>query len=169
LKLIKIPKQLRDRRAVSAVISNIILIGAVIVIGLGVVAWTYSRSSAYRTQYSESVNSDVDKLRERVSFEYVFYNNAAKNLSVYLMNSGKVGKVNVTTAYVSYSNGSLLATFSSPQLKFLSTNSNATHLDIGQEGYFVISLSSIPLTQGTVYTVKVVTWRGSSFENTFVA
>jgi len=165
LKLIKIPKQLRDRRAVSAVISNIILVGAVIAVGFAVVAWTYSRSSAYMTQYSESVNSDVDKLRERVSFEYVFYNNTAKSLSIYLINSGKVGKVNVTTAYVSYSNGSLLATFPSPQLKFLNTT-QTSYLDIGKEGYFVISPTLQP---NTVYTVKVVTWRGSSFENTFVA
>lgn len=163
----KVWKLLRERRAVSTIVSNIILVGAVIAVGFAVVAWTYSQSSAYMTQYSESVNSDVDKLRERVSFEYVFYNNTAPNsLSVYLMNSGKVGKVNVTTAYVSYSNGSLRATFSSPQLKFLSTNLNATYLDIGREGYFV---SSITLQPGTVYTVKVVTWRGSSFENTFVA
>jgi FlaG/FlaF family flagellin (archaellin) len=164
MKLRKVAKLFRDRGGVSAVISNVILVGAVIAVGFSVMAWTYSQSSLYQAQYRESVSSDIDKLRERVSFEYVFYNN--NSLSVYLMNSGKVGKVNVTTAYVSYSNGSLLATFSSPQLKFLSTNLNATYLDIGQEGYFV---SSITLQPRTVYTVKVVTWRGSSFENTFVA
>jgi len=164
----KILKLLRERRAVSAVISNVILIGAVIAVGFAVVAWTYSRSSAYMTQYSESVNSDVDKLRERVSFEYVFYNNTAKSLSIYLMNSGKVGNMNFTTVYVS--NTSWVGTFPSIQfqLKFLNGTSTPG-LALGQEGNFVISLSSIPLTQGNVYTVKVVTWRGSSFENTFVA
>ena len=169
MKFIKIPKLLRDRRAVSAVISNLILIGAVIVIGFAVVAWTYSRSSAYMTQYSDSVNSDVDKLRERVSFEYVFYNNTARNMSVYLMNSGKVGNMNFTTVYVSNTSG-VVGIFNSTQfqLKFLNETSTP-NLGVGKEGYFVISLSSIPLTQGNVYTVKVVTWRGSSFENTFVA
>ena len=164
----EVQKLLRDRRAVSAVISNVILVGAVIAVGFTVVAWTSSRSSAYMTQYSESVNSDVDKLRERVSFEYVFYNNTAKSLSIYLMNSGKVGNMNFTTVYVS--NTSWVGTFPSIQfqLKFLNGTSTPG-LALGQEGNFVISLSSIPLTQGNVYTVKVVTWRGSSFENTFVA
>jgi predicted PurR-regulated permease PerM len=59
----EVQKLLRDRRAVSVVISNIILVGAVIAVGFTVVAWTSSRSIAYMTQYSESVNSDVDKLR----------------------------------------------------------------------------------------------------------
>ena len=162
----EVQKLLRDRRGVSTVISNIILVGAVIAVGFTVVAWTYSRSSLYRAQYSESVNSDVDKLRERVSFEHVFYNNSAGNLSVYLMNSGKVGSVNFTTVYVS--NTSWVGTYPTFQLKFLNGTSTPG-LAVGQEGYFVISLSSITLTQGNVYTVKIVTWRGSSFDNTFVA
>ena len=86
-----------------------------------------------------------------------------------MMNFGQVGKVNATTVYVSYSNGSLLAPpFMPPsfQLKFLSTNSNATYLDIGQEGYFVLPIT---LQTGSSYAIKIVTWRGSIFESTFVA
>jgi hypothetical protein len=162
----EVQKLLRDRRAVSAVISNIILVGAVIAVGFTVVAWTSSRSSAYMTQYSESVDSDVDKLRERVSFEYVFYNNSAGNLSVYLMNSGKVDSVNFTTAYVS--NTSWVGTFTSIQFQLKFLNGTFTPgLAVGQEGFLVIS--PITLQLGTVYIVKVVTWRGSSFDNTFVA
>jgi hypothetical protein len=166
MKLLKTPKTLRDRRGVSAVISNMILVGAVITIGFAAVAWTYSQSSAYMSQYSESVDSDINKLRERVSFEYVFYDNSTKTLTVYLMNSGKVGDVNFTTVYVSYTNTSLVGSYTGIQLKFLNTTST-THLDVGQEGYF--ELSSITLKPGYVYTVKVVTRRGSSFGNTFVA
>ncbi|MCJ7424426.1 hypothetical protein MUP01_09200 [Candidatus Bathyarchaeota archaeon] len=165
MKLRGIQKLLRDRGGVSAVISNVILVGAVIASGFTVVAWTNSRSNAYITQYSESINSDVDKLRERVSFEYVFYNDAAKNLSVYLMNSGKADHMNFTTVYVS-SNASPPVTFTSIQLKFLN-GTPTPDLGVSQEGYF--ALSSITLQQNSTYTVKVVTRRGSSFANMFVA
>jgi hypothetical protein len=107
----KVPKLLRDKGGVSAVISNVILIGAVIAVGFSVMAWTYSQSSVYQAQYKQSVNSDIDMLRERVSFEYVFYDNTAKTLSVYLMNSGQVSNVNFTTIYIS--NSSWRITFTS--------------------------------------------------------
>ena len=156
----------KNKRGLSVVISSVIMMAAVITIGFAVLAWTYSTSSSYTTQYGTTVSSDVDKLRERVAFEYIFYNNTAspKNLAVYMMNFGQVGKVNVTTVYVS--NSSWLATFSSPQLKFLNTTSTS-YLNSGQEGYFV--LSPITLHTGNSYTVKIVTWRGSIFESTFVA
>jgi hypothetical protein len=166
MKLKKTPNLLRNRRGVSAVISNMILVAAVITIGFAAVAWTYSHSSAYMSQYGDSVNSDIAKLRERVSFEYVFYNNSTKTLTVYLMNSGKVSDVNFTTVYVSYTNTTLVGNYTGIQLKFL--NGNLTRdLDVGQEGYF--TLSPINLIQGNAYTAKVITRRGSSFGNTFVA
>ena len=59
----KIQLLLRNRHGVSPVISNIILVAAVITVGFAVLAWTYSTSSSYTTQYGTSVSSDVDKLR----------------------------------------------------------------------------------------------------------
>ena len=161
----KIP---RNRRGVSPVISSIILVAAVIAVGFAVLSWTQSTSSAYTSQYGSAVNSDIDKLRERVAFEYSFYSNSAtpKTLTVYIMNFGQVGKVNVTTAYIS--NSSWLQPFSSPQLNFLNTT-QASYLNSGQEGYFVLPLTATPLQTGSSYTVKIVTWRGSIFESTFVA
>ena len=161
---LKIQLLLRNRHGVSPVIANIILVATVISVGFAVLAWTYSTSSSYTTQYGTTVSSDVDKLRERVAFEYIFYNTTSpKNLTVYMMNFGQVGKVNVTTVYVS--NSSWLASFSSPQLKFLNTTSTS-YLNVGQEGYFVLPIT---LQTGTSYAIKIVTWRGSIFESTFVA
>jgi len=161
----RIPNLLRNRRGISPVISNIILVAAVIAVGFAVLAWTYSTSSSYVSQYGSTVNSDIDKLRERVAFEYIFYNNTAtpQNLTVYIMNFGQVGKVNVTTAYVS--NSSWLVTFSNIQLRFLNTT-QTSYLNAGQEGYFVLPIT---LQTGGSYTVKIVTWRGSIFASTFVA
>ena len=160
---LKIQLLLRNKHGVSPVISNIILVAAVITVGFAVLAWTYSTSSSYTTQYGTSVSSDVDKLRERVAFEYIRYDSTARNLTVYMMNFGQVGKVNVTTVYVS--NSSWLASFSSPQLKFLNTT-QTSYLNVGQEGYFVLPIT---LQTGSSYAIKIVTWRGSIFESTFVA
>jgi len=160
----KIRKMLRGRRAVSAVVSNVILTGAVITVGFVVLAWTQSRSSAYNEQYSEAMNADVARLKERLTFEYVFYNNSANNVSVYVMNSGTINSINITTVYVS--NATWFTSNSSITLKFLNGTST-NDLDTGEEGYFV--LRQVSLVTGNSYSVKIITGRGSTFESTFVA
>jgi hypothetical protein len=160
----KVWKLLRGRRAVSAVVSNVILTGAVITVGFVVLAWTQSRSSAYNEQYSEAMNADVARLKERLTFEYVFYNNSANNVSVYVMNSGTINSINITTVYVS--NATWFTSNSSITLKFLNGTST-NDLDTGEEGYFV--LRQVSLVTGNSYSVKIITGRGSTFESTFVA
>jgi hypothetical protein len=155
---------LKSRRAVSAVISNMILIGAVIAVGFAVLGWTYSASNSYVTQYGTSMRSASEELMESLSFEYVFYNNSARNLTVYVMNCGKIGNVSVVAAYVS--NTSWSANSYSINI-YLLNKTAASVLDIGQEGYF--TWPSITLQTGNSYTVKILTWRCSSFEGTFAA
>jgi len=177
MQLTKILKLLRERRAVSAVISNVILIGAVIAVGFAVLGWTYSTSNSYAAQYSSSVLHDINKLSERIAFEYIFYNSTAPtSLSVYIMNCGGIGAsaralaVNLTAVYVSYaSNGSLVASNFHISLHFLNETSTAPAraLNIGQEGYFI--WTPISLQRGNSYAVKIVTWSESSFVGTFAA
>jgi len=78
----------RNRRAISAVISNIILIGAVVSVGL--VALTYARSASinYQSEYAETINSDINKIKESLTFEYAYY--SPNQLTLYVMNSGPV-------------------------------------------------------------------------------
>jgi hypothetical protein len=167
MKLIRIPKSLKERRAVSAVISNMILLSAVITVGFAVLAWTYSRSNSYMEQYGDAVSSDIDMLREKVAFEYISYNATAGNLTVYIMNCGKVDAVNLTTVYVS--NSSWVSRFYNINLKFLNDNSTA-RLNMGEEGYFLLSSTTLRALQtGASYKVTIITRRGSSFENAFVA
>jgi hypothetical protein len=161
---VRVCRLIRDRRAISAVISNIILIVAVIAIGFAVLAYVNSTSNSYVTQYGQTVNSDIDKLRETVAFEYAFYNNTAtpKTLSVYFMNAGKVNNVTATTIYVSN------YTFNSTMFQMKNLYDGPTNaLNVGEEGYVV--LSPITLVSGNLYTVKIITWRGSAFEYSFVA
>ena len=164
----KVWKLLHERRAVSTVVSSVILTGAVIAVSFVVLFWAQYRSSAYNAQYSEAMNADIAKLKERLAFEYVFYNSSAKNLSVYIMNCGRINKTSVQTVYVS--NATWFFRFSSINLKFLNGN-NATGLDMGEEGYFVLPFvsPSDSLVTGKSYSIKIITGRGSTFDHTFIA
>jgi len=165
----KVLELLHEKRAVSAVISNVILTGAVIAVSFVVLFWAQYRSSAYNDQYGEAMNADIARLKERLAFEYVFYNNSKKQLSVYLINCGTIGNVTIQTVYVK--NNTWSSTFSKSQidLKFMSGTSRPMpqELDIGGEGYFV--LSSVGLVTGKSYSVRIVTGRGSIFESMFAA
>lgn len=151
----------KSRSAVSAVISNLILIAAVIAVGFTALGWTYSASNSYVAQYGNSVRSNSEQLAENLAFEYAYYSGTAKSLSVYILNCGKINAVNLTAAYVA--NANLTTSTFTIALKWLNgTPISSNHLDMGQEGYFV--WPAIDLPQGNSYTVKITTWRGSSFE-----
>jgi len=163
MSLRKVWKLLRERRAISVAISNVILAGAVIVVGFAVLFWGEYRSTAYNNAYSQQVSSDIDSLQEKLTFENVFYNSSAKVVLVYLLNSGTQN--NVTIKAVSVIN----ATLSSFVLKFFNgTPMVNPHLDMKQEGCLVLSLAS-SLKTGTRYSVLITTGRRSSFESTFAA
>ncbi len=161
----KVWKLLCGRRAVSVVVSNVILTGAVIAVSFTVLLWAQYRSSAYNKQFSEAMDADIAKLKERLAFEYAFYNQSGSKLSVYLMNCGTIDNMTIQTVYVS--NSTSVKVFSSINL----TNFNGVEiadqdLDRGEEGCFV--LSSLSLQAGT-YTLRIITGRGSTFDHTFVA
>jgi len=166
MNLKKARKRLHERCAISAVISNVILAGAVITVSFVVLFWAQYRSSAYNEQYSEAMNADIAKLKERLAFEYVFYDKA--NLTVYLLNCGTIDNVTVQTVYIYFSgNGTLVKVFSSPTLTYFNDTQIADQdLDRGEEGCFV--LSPLSLETGVNYSVRVITGRGSTFEYTFI-
>jgi len=164
LNLRRVRKRVDGKRAVSVAISSVILTAAVIAVSFVVLFWAQYRSSAYNEQYSEAMNSDITKLKERLTFEYIFYNSSESNLIVYLMNWGRVDNVTVQTVFVG--NTTWFTTFSNIDLKFLNGTS-AQDLDIGEEGYFLLYLPNLVLRKS--YSVRVITGRGSVFESTFVA
>lgn len=168
--LTKIVRLFKDKRAVDAVVSNVILVGAVIVVGFAALLWAQNQSSSYTRQYSQDVSANINKLKERVVFEYIYYNSTSspKNLKVFLMNCGTANGTTVQTAYVSYANnGTLISTFSSVTLRSLDGSSQLPNgIDVGQEGSFTVSTT---LVVGTSYSVKILTGRESTFAGTFVA
>lgn len=164
--VVSVCRLIAAERAVNAVISNLILIAAVIVIGFAALAYVNSTSNNYVTQYGQSVNSDIDKLRETVAFEYVYYNSTSvpKTLSVYFMNAGKINNVIISNSTVSNSTWS--TTFNCIGATKYLNNTSTGAFSMGEEGYFIQTLN-IALVSGSDYTIKIKTGRGSVFEYIF--
>lgn len=152
------------KRAVSAVISNMILIGAVIVVGFAVLSWANSQANSYSSSYGKTVSSDINKLEEKIAFEYIFYNKVTTSLSTYIINCGLIDGVKVSQVLVS--NSSWSYTYYNIQLKLLN-NTSTPQINRGQEAYF--STFPVTLTSGGSYMITVLTTRGSSFETAFLA
>ncbi len=167
----------RSRRAVSVVISNIIMIAAVISIGFVVLMYANSQSNDYVSKYGSTVSSDIDKLSENVAFEFAYYSPSAYSsangsLAVYFMNVGSINNVNFTSAKISNSSWTQeFLSLSNVQIRFLN-GSLTSDIDVHQEGYITLALSQTEnnrLKTGTSYTIKLTTWRGSIFAYEFTA
>jgi hypothetical protein len=161
----KIFRRIFDKRAVSNAISATILTGAVIALSLAVFGWSESRSSDYSKEFSDTVDAETERLKEKLVFEYVSYGNPSEDITIYLLNCGTIDNVEIKSVYVS--NSTWLHTFSTPTLHFLDgTTIPDQDLDVGEEGYFF--LSPLSLSSG-YYNVKVVTERGATFGSNFMA
>lgn len=153
-------RSLVNKRAVDAVISNIILTGAVIAVSFAVLAWVQYQGSNFQQIQGGAINDDINQLKERVVFECIYYNSSSKILKVYVMNTGGIGNVSITRAYVNVNS------YSPIQLKSFS-GTNIKSLNQTQDGYF--SISSLTLVSASYNSIKIVTWRGSSFVGNFTA
>jgi len=165
----RVPRIITNKRAVSNVISAVILTGAVVALSLSVFAWAQSRSSDYSREYSETVDAETAKLKEKLAFEYIYYeDNPSNDLSIYLLNCGTIDDIEIKTVYVSDSGNTLLETFSDPQLYLFVSLVEISDLDRGEEGRLVLTLST-SLNDGAYYCVRIITGRGASFDSNFVA
>jgi hypothetical protein len=162
----KIFKIFSDRRAMNNAVSATILTGAVIALSLAVFGWSQARSSDFSSEYSEAVEAETDRLKEKLVFEYIFYCNPEHNITVFLFNCGAIDDVQIKRVFVS--KGGWFVTFPAPTLYSLSGIQTADQdLDIEEEGYLVLELSS-SLSSG-YYNLRVLTHRGASFDSKFVA
>ena len=161
----RISRIIFNRRAVSNAVSTTILAGAVIALSLAVFAWSESRSEDYNEEFSETVDAETARLKEKLVFEYVSYGNPSYDIAVYLLNCGTIDDMEIKRVFVA--NDTWLQTFSNPILYFLDhTEIPDQDLDVGEEGYFVLILSST-LSSG-YYNVRVVTVRGETFGAKFL-
>lgn len=146
-----------DRRAISPVVSHLILIAVVIVMGFAALAYARTISTNYQAEYHQSVNSQIETLKENLAFECVFYNSAG-DVQVYFINAGSIS-VNIDKVYLSTSSNNVSYT-----VKYLNGTLSSNHsLSPGDERQIYVQET---LSSGT-YTVRVITDRGSSFAYSF--
>ncbi len=154
-----------DKRAVSNVVSAVILTGAVIALSLAVFGWSESKAIDYGNEYSETVDAETAKLQEKLAFEYVYYA-CTHDLSIYLLNYGTIDGIEVKTVYVYDSDGALSCEpYVGPTLYLFQSLDEISELDRGEEGRLVLECS---LSNG-YYNVRIVTERGATFDTNFVA
>ena len=152
-----------DRRGVSVVISNVLMACAVIALGFAVYYWTWLRVSDVNLEYANVTEENIARIREKLDFEYIFYNTSENELTVYLLNWGKSGDVSLASVYLG--NVSWSQSFYDIELRFL--NGTLTQsLDILEEGYFQISVA---LVTNTSYFIRIATGRERLFATTFIA
>jgi len=166
-------RKLLDKRAVSLVVSAVIMTGAAIALGFAVLAWSQSRSSEYIKEYGEATDAEMARLKERLTVEYVFYNEMNGEITIYLLNCGAID-VKIQSVHVINGSNPWHQTFSSLSLRFFNgTLIPDGDLDVGEEGYVVLPNPPAPplptLKEDTYYYVRVVTERGSLFDSGFVA
>jgi len=145
--------------AVNTVIANMILIAAVIVMGFVVLSYVLSNSNDYKTEYQQTVSAEIQKLKETLAYEYIYYNSTSKELSIYVMNAGtidlQVDKVYLNTATESFA-----------FRIFDLSGQEKTDKTIAVRQERIIIVSNLDLSSG-VYTVKLMTTRGLIFANNF--
>lgn len=121
---------LSDRRAVTPVLSNLLLtVVAVSAMALATTA-TYVITSDLR-----------DRMSERIAVEDVWFNSVTNSTDVYLRNVGKVA-VRLSGVYINHTSQSFTKPF---------------HLEIGEHRWLNISQ---PWVSGNLYYVDIVTARG---------
>jgi archaellum component FlaF (FlaF/FlaG flagellin family) len=158
----KIRNILFDKKAVSVVVSTIVLTAGVLAMGIAVLYWTYSWGSLASRAYSAAEENSVKAIQERLGFEYIDYSSSTNTLTVTLINWGDTNNITIADVVLSNSAHQIVGNYSRPQLMSMS-NSPIAGLNMTAEGYFRIPQS---LTPG-FYFIRVVTDRGRTFDSTF--
>ncbi len=140
-----------NRRAINAVISNIILIAAVIAVGFAVLIWSQYQSANYQMEYSNEVNGNIAQVQEKIAFQYVA--NSGGVLKVYLLNYG-IQNVTVQKVFVNGQENST-AIVLHPLGSELSV---VPSINVNSQAFFTIDPSG-----SSPYVVTIVTGRGSTF------
>jgi len=162
----RISRIIFNKRAMNNAVSATIMTSVVIALGLSVFTWAQARSSDYNSEFSETVDTETSKLKEKLAFEYIFYNDTSGNLTVFLLNCGTIDDVKIKTLYIYDSSSTPIQIISDPPLySFQGLDIPDQDLDIQEEGCLVLS-ADLP---NDFYNIRIVTVRGATFDTDFVA
>jgi len=157
-----------DKRAISYAVSATILSAAVIALSFAVFGWTQGRTIDFNSEFGKTVDTETARLKEKLAFEYIFYDDSSGNLTVYLLNCGTIDGVKIKTVYLYDRSNALAKIFSSPTLLAFQSWDEipGQALNRGDEGRIILSL--LGLSSG-YYNIRIVTVRGATFDSGFVA
>jgi len=127
----KLRKLFRDRRAITPVLSNLLLT----VVAVAAMSIATTATYVITTNLKETMS-------ERVVIEDLWFNPSTGGISVYLRNVGKVA-VHVSAVYVNHTSQSFTSPFS---------------LELGEHGWLNIPYS---WSSGNLHYVDIVTTRGT--------
>lgn len=122
---------LRDRRAITPVLSNLLLT----VVAVAAMSIATTATYVITTNLKETMS-------ERLVVEDLWFDNSTSGISVYLRNVGKVA-IDVSAVYVNHSSQAFTSPFS---------------LEMGEHGWLNISYGWV---SGNLYYVDVVSTRGT--------
>jgi hypothetical protein len=152
-----------NKRAVSTAISSVIMAAAVITVGFSVLSWTFTKSADYNQLYATKMQSNLNKINEKLVFEFISFNRSRSELSIYLLNCGQSN--NVSLSSVNLGNNSWHQSFSNITLVG-SNNSNIQNLNVYNQGHIKLTVN---LQTNLSYSINVLTARGRDFNFEFVA
>lgn len=158
---------LSDKRAISVALTTMIITAGVIAAGIAVLYWAYSWGNIANQEYSQTISNNQNATSERLAFEYISYSDTNSQLTVYVINCGKVNNLEIARIYIWDNSQQIIGTYESPTLLNIDDDSIITNgLNINGEGKAIIP--NIPDLSG-YYTLRVVTERGRTFDGSFSA
>lgn len=155
-------KLFASRHALSPIFSTLIL--ALIIIVFGTFAYYYASSmtSNATNSYVADASNAQTALSERIGFENVIYDSVSKVLTATVINCGKANSLQTQYLLIYSDQHQLVGNPYTVQFTKLGGSGNS--LNIGDEGYFTVTLSPAP--SGSFFIIHLVTTRGSSFDYT---
>jgi hypothetical protein len=135
----RLGKLLRDKRAITPVLSNLLLT----VVAVTAMALATTATYVITTNLKETMG-------ERVIIEDLWFNNSTRNVDVYLGNVGQVA-VQISRIYVNHTSQLFVG---------------SSRLEIGGHGWLNISQNWVP---SSLYYVDIITARGTHIRDYFTA
>lgn len=140
----------RKRRAISTVVTEAILLTGVATLGIFVLVWSSTSLSQERQELERVFSTQMNKLREDVIFENVWFVTNPKRVNVTVTNVGSLG-TNVTK--INFINSTTFAQLHS-----------VTYTDGGMLPYKSFSKNiTYSWTSGKTFNIELITNRGNIF------
>ena len=159
-----------DRHALSPIFSTLILVAIVVTAGTTVYFYATNATISATNQYASTISESQQSISERIGFENIVY--TSPTLTVYVINCGNTPNLKITGLILSSASNPLIGYYPVTKLYNIDTGTEIANgiLNLRQEGRFSVTLNpGNLLSPGSMYTLRVITERGSTFDNQFIA